>query len=351
MEFWFIMKVAIVHNEPLIGMPDSEDVTDEVAVVAQSLQEIGYDFKIISVKDKNSSYSLSESVFSLLLALKKYSPDVIFNLVEGLTDAPGYQHHFSLMFEFAGYSFTGSRHEAILTTTDKGLCKKLMNAFQISTPPYQEYRREKIKLSIPLLWLVKPALEDASVGIDDYSLFTDEAKLNNFLPEIHKRYNKQPIIIEHYIDGREFNISLLETEDGIINVLPIAEIIFHDWPKDKPKIIGYKAKWDRESFEYKNTLRQFNPYDAPLSELSYIALKCWKIFKLSGYARIDMRMDKERNIFVIDVNANPCIAPDSGFIAAAKEGGYEAKDVIKEIIDAAYIYSKKSKKDLLKHHI
>jgi D-alanine-D-alanine ligase len=89
---------------------------------------------------------------------------------------------------------------------------------------------------------------------------------------MYKTYRKQPLLIEQYIDGREFNISLLETVSGNIKVLPVAEMLFHDWPEGKPKIVGYQAKWNRESFEYKNTLRQFNPYDDPLSELSYIAI-------------------------------------------------------------------------------
>ena len=345
------MKIAVVYNEPVSGRADSIDVLDEVSLVTDSLKELGHDFKVFPVGDRRGTYSLSESVFLLLISLRKYAPNIIFNLIEEFKGESSHQLYFLLMFELANYSFTGSHYEAVLTTNDKGLSKMIMKKFRIATTLYQEYSGQEIKISIPPPWIVKPALEDSSIGIDDSSVCDDIAKLTSVLPSMYKTYRKQPILIEKYIDGREFNISLLETVSGNTRVLPIAEMFFHDWPGEKPKIVGYKAKWNRESFEYKNILRQFNPYDAPLSQLSYLALKCWKIFNLSGYARIDMRMDKERNIFVIDVNANPCIAPDSGFIAAAKEGGYEAKDVIKEIIDAAYIYSKKSKKDLLKHHI
>lgn len=338
------MKVAVVHNEPVAGRSDSEDVLEEVRLVTGCLTDLGHDFRVFSVGNNRGLSSLSESIFYLLLALRKYTPDVIFNLIEGFADNPVYQHYFSLIFEISGYPFTGSRHEAILSTTDKGLSKMIMRAFHIVTPPYMEYRGQKIKIVQPPPWIVKPALEDASIGIDDSSFFDDEARLMNYLPEMYRKYNGQPIIIEQFIDGREFNVSVLETGEGEVTILPPAEMIFHNWPSGKPRIVGYSAKWDASSFEYKNTRRNFIRDEEISTALKNMALRCWKIFNLSGYARVDMRVSSEGQIFVIDVNANPCIAPDSGFVAAAREAGFESRDVIREIIDTAAISGRKKKK-------
>jgi D-alanine-D-alanine ligase len=121
-------------------------------------------------------------------------------------------------------------------------------------------------------------------------------------------------------------------------VLPPAEMCFINYPESKPKILGYKAKWKENSFEYKNTTRSFN-FDAQdfrlLEDLKIIAYKCWQVFGLRGYARVDVRVGYENIPEVIEINANPCIAPDSGFIAACKKAGLSETEIIKRIIEDA----------------
>jgi D-alanine-D-alanine ligase len=127
---------------------------------------------------------------------------------------------------------------------------------------------------------------------------------------------------ERFIDGREFNLSILAGVQGP-QVLPPAEIRF-DFPPGRKRIVDYRAKWDEESLEYRATRRSFEfaPDDAPLLErLESLALRCWRLFELKGYARVDFRVDGEGNPFVLEINANPCISPDSGFVAAAARAG------------------------------
>lgn len=350
------MKVAIIYNEPAAGRPDSEDVLDEVELVINALGSLGYDYKTFSLDTRDSSYPSNEELCLLLNQLNQYSPSVIFNLIESIGESQRFHPVPASLFELSGYPCTGSPFEAILTTTDKALAKAVLTGYGIPTPLWDEYRGNNhinqlsdvkkktahsvfqgldFHISVPPPWIIKPAWEDASVGIDDGSVISDEGLLVPKLSKMYSRYNGQTILIEEYIDGREFNISLFERSNGRIEVLPIAEMTFNNWYVEKPKIINYKAKWDKDSFEYKNTVRRFNPEDAPLDLLKELALKCWSVFGLRGYARVDMRMNKKGKLFVIEVNANPCIAPDSGFIAAAKEAGYGVHEVIKEILDTA----------------
>ncbi|UCD35961.1 MAG: hypothetical protein JSU90_03775, partial [Nitrospiraceae bacterium] len=133
----------------------------------------------------------------------------------------------------------------------------------------------------------------------------------------------------------EFNVSLMEKPGGTVEVLPVAEIIFHEWPREAPMIVGYKAKWDRKSFEYTHTSRQFEPGDMRLDVLRSTALQCWKVFKLKGYARVDIRVGEDNRAYVLEANANPCISPDSGFVAALKEAGYSGPDFVKTMIEVA----------------
>jgi len=140
--------------------------------------------------------------------------------------------------------------------------------------------------------------------------------------------------LEDYLDGREFNISIVSGSDGPV-MFPPAEIEFREFGSDRPRIVDFKAKWDESSFEYRNTVRVF-PNDLEIDglyeRLKEVCIKCWNLFNLKGYVRIDFRTDSAGNIYVLEINANPCISPDSGFIAACKAGGFSTESVFKGII-------------------
>jgi D-alanine-D-alanine ligase len=112
-------------------------------------------------------------------------------------------------------------------------------------------------------------------------------------------------------------------------------MVFHNYPDDIPRIVSYKAKWMEETFQYENSKRHF-PGDLSerlLKNLKDAVTGCWNIFGLKGYARVDMRVDADENVYVLEVNANPCISPDSGFISAAIHAGYTHQDIIRHIIN------------------
>jgi D-alanine-D-alanine ligase len=149
------------------------------------------------------------------------------------------------------------------------------------------------------------------------------------------RTDSYNFFVEEFVDGREFNLSVLAGPDGP-QVLPPAEIIFTNFPEGKPKVVGFSAKWKEDSFEYKNTHRTFDfkPSDEQLlAKLMSLAKQCWNVFGLNGYARVDFRVDKNGNPCVLEVNANPCISPDSGFFAACKQAGIPFKDAVKRIVN------------------
>ena len=138
--------------------------------------------------------------------------------------------------------------------------------------------------------------------------------------------------IEDFIDGREYNMSVLAGKDGP-EVLPPAEIVFRDYDDSRPKIVDFKAKWEMDTFEFENTVREFPGSSlAPefISRLKETARACWHLFGLKGYARVDVRADSNGNIFVIEINANPCISPDGGFVAATRQAGYPFTEVLRK---------------------
>ncbi|HPL63517.1 MAG TPA: ATP-grasp domain-containing protein [Syntrophales bacterium] len=323
------MKVAIVYNEPDKDRLDSIDIIDQVNMVSDALQELEYEFGMIVVGGDTCPCA------DLLYQLDSFGPDVVFNLFEALHDDPRFHPAIASFYEIGGFAYTGAPYPALLTTTDKILTKAVLKANNLPTPPWQTFNgaADSIRLRPP--WIVKPSWEDGSVGVDEESIFTEQKALKNSLSAIYLNHRRQPLLIEEYVDGREFNIPLVELSDGSVRVLPISEITFEDWPEDKPKIVGYKAKWDENAFEYENTQRVFVPDDAPIDAMAEIGYRCWEVFNLGGYARVDLRLDESGGLHVIEINANPCIAAESGYMRAVAEGGFEARDFVREIIGAA----------------
>ena len=180
-------------------------------------------------------------------------------------------------------------------------------------------------------YIAKPLWEDASVGINDSSVFRGNDA--GIITSLKDRWGKG-FFIEEFINGREFNVSVLGGEKGP-QVMPLAEILFNDFPAEKPRIVGYAAKWNQDTFEYKNTPRSFdlkNTSENLKNELKEMATKCWGIFKLKGYARVDFRVNQQNEPFVLEINANPCISPDAGFYAACSKAGISFTEMVKRII-------------------
>lgn len=342
------MKVGIIFEEPQRGSPDEEDVLDEVKTVTDALKSMGRQYAVFAINGNvhggNSHVAgLLDSLSCLLSRLKAYRPSVLFNLVESHVNGVRLIPALTAFFELAGLRYTGCPYDAILTTTDKSLAKAVMLASGIATPAWTGYSGTGLAgAPPPLPIIVKPAWEDASVGIHDAGVITDEPALLALLanlPELYNLHSRQKLLIEHYVEGREFNVSMIEHGGGRVEVLPVAGMDFLDWPAGKPKIVGYDAKWRKDTFEYAHTVRRFvgrfDADEAPVAEMEAMALKCWYAFNLKGYARLDLRMDSEGGLFAIDVNANPGIAPDAGFMAAARQGGYTDADVVRIIIESA----------------
>ncbi len=320
------MRVAVVHNDPKPTCLDSLDVLDEAAYVTAALDSMGVKHMTIAASDP------FELVFE---PLAEFGPDIVFNLIEepiGLVEP----HAAASMLGLMGYRYTGTGPEGIMLSTDKTLAKTLMRASGIPTPEAAVYRGGGLPdLSrVPGPWIVKPALEDASVGITDGSVFSDQAALMAALPAIYSRHG-QPLLIERLLTGREVCVPMLEI-DGAAFMLPPSEMRYLDWPEGKPRILGYDAKWTKGTLEYENSVRDYHPAGLPIDEVRALAMKCWAAFRLGGYARVDMRLDEGNRPYVIEINPNPCISPDAGYVAALEEAGHTHEWFIRAVLASAH---------------
>jgi D-alanine-D-alanine ligase len=314
-------RCCIIYNEPREGaLADELDVLDQVAHIEKHLVDIG-----ISVYRKG----ITEMFMSEIAELAKEKPDFVFNLVESINNKGELIYFVPALLNMYSIPYSGNSLESIFLTTNKTICSNTMKNAGINNPG--SYLPSQSKLLKPgRKYIIKPIWEDGSLGITSDSVFECkpgfEAKLKG-LDDAHW-------FIEDFIDGREFNISVLAGKDGP-EVLPPAEIVFVNYDAGRPRIIDFKAKWEMDSFEYINTVREFpgNKINNHLAtNLKEAALSCWHLFSLKGYARVDVRTDNNDNVFVIEINGNPCISPDGGFVAATKEAGYPFTDVLQRII-------------------
>ena len=171
--------------------------------------------------------------------------------------------------------------------------------------------------------IIKSVWEHGSRGLDDDNVILegDTVLVRQLLREFTARTGR-PHFAEKFIDGREFNLPMLDGPDGP-QILPVGEMDFSTFPADKPRIIGHRAKWHESSFEYNNTPRNFHfhEHDRPLVEhLKRLALECWRLFGLRGYVRVDFRVDQAGQPWILEINTNPCLSPDAGYTAALERG-------------------------------
>lgn len=316
------MRVIIIHNRILPdSTPDESDVLHQVDLARKSLIQLGHEVETMDI---------GHDLYRDISSLSEKRPDIVFNLVESAFKRNELLYFVPALLKAFKIPFTGAPVEALFLTTNKTFAKKQMKRSGIPTPEWFEAEKD-CDLNVDKKYILKPLREDGSVDLDEEAIFIPDN------PAFSKRLEKLDpscFFIEEFIDGREFNISLL-TNQGKPEVLPAAEMIFQDYPADKEKIIGYRAKWDTGSFEYMHTTRKFHIYKKEndlILKLHNIALHCWEVFGLKGYARVDFRVDKKGQPFVLEINANPCISPDSGFIAAAVEAGHSQEYVIEKLL-------------------
>ncbi len=301
--------------------PDELDVLDQMKAVEEALTMLGHEF--------NREF-VDLDLYRTKQAIESWKPDVVFNLVEGLDGKGELIFVVPALLESLSVPYTGCPLNSMFITSDKTLAKEKLRTHAIPTPEWF-FHIETTELSPEKVYIVKPCWEDGSVGIDDHSIFKgNDPNLAVYL----KENSDKKVFIEEYIKGREFNISILGGPTGP-EVLPPAEIKFMNFPEEKPQIVGYRSKWDEESFEYHNTPRTFDfpEEDRSLIEkLTEICYQCWNVFGLKGYVRVDFRVDENNNPFVLEINANPCISPDAGFSAACNKAGYKFTGVIERIV-------------------
>jgi D-alanine-D-alanine ligase len=324
------MKAVILYDKIVEegGSPDQRDVLEQAKAVRDALTNLGFE---------SATLPFSFDLKSFMESIRNLRPNLVFNLVESVEGHGRLLYLPSAILDSIGIPYTGSPTDALYLTTNKLLTKKILTSSGIKTP--RSLSEDDLRKGVSPArghYIIKSVWEHASVGLDEESVIsvTDPAQL---LYELKLRKDKMggECFAEEYIEGREFNLSVLASQRGP-EALPPAEMRFEGYPPGKWKVVGYRAKWDDASFESLHTRRSFDfdrSDEALLHQLKEISTRCWLLFALRGYARVDFRVDEENQPWVLEINANPCLSPDAGFMAAAAQAGLNYKQVVQRIIE------------------
>ncbi len=321
--------IAVLHQHvPPEALPDERDVLVEVEVVCGALLRLG--FRPVPVP-------VTLDLERMLSRLRRMRPRLGFNLVESLGGEDSLLHVVPLLLDSAGIRYSGENADSLFLVTHKGIAKRLLAHEGIPTPAWMSAdKAEAEQAAFAPPYILKHMTRNGSVGLDAGSIFGERESLAQRVSRIPPR-DRANWFVEQYIDGREFNISLIADSAGP-RVLPPAEIVFTNYPSDRPKLVGYRAKWEVDSFEYRNTVRSFDfaPSDDRLiARIVEVSIACWHAFGLRAFARVDLRVDRQGKPWVLEVNANPCISPDSGFVAALRRAGLSFEDFVGALVRQA----------------
>ncbi|MEZ5773414.1 MAG: hypothetical protein R3D33_01500 [Hyphomicrobiaceae bacterium] len=304
---------------------DEQDTVMAAEAVAASLRRLGYRTQVIGLGlDLRPVKRLAER-----------HPLAVFNLVEALDTDCRTAALVPAMLDRLGLAYTGSRFEALTATASKLRVKQLLAYAGLPTPAWSK-SGEGLDPSTRVI--VKSVDEHASVGIDQGSIVPAGEAAAEILRR--ERLFGGSFFAETYVEGREFNISLIAGASGGVEVLPMPEIVFDGYGADRERIVDFDAKWNETSYEYHHTPRLFGVEAREpglAAELKRIVMACWDLFGIDGYARVDLRVDAAGRPSVIDINTNPCISPDAGLAAAAAESGLPYDALVGRVVDRAAI--------------
>lgn len=340
------IKVAVVYNEAQPEMYRKVSETEPKEIEFKTYFEVEkttpmeeYDYiakKLSSVGFNTYTLNIKDNLDLLLNNIKEKKPDVIFNFVEIYKDNPRLEMNIVGLFELMGVPYTGAPAMGLANCQNKILAKRLLGSAGIRIPHFfiVQVKSTKYPHRIKYPLLVKPAFEDASVGIENDSIVNNGKQLRIRIEYVLKNFN-QPVLVEEFIEGRELNVAVMG--DKRLRVLPISEIDFSTMPDHLHNIVSYQAKWDPQHESYHKTI-PICPAQLPQKiekRAKEIAFKAFKVMGCRDYARVDMRLSKENKLYVLEVNPNPDITEGAGFMRSAAHGGMSYAQALKRIVKYA----------------
>ena len=321
------MKIVVMHSADALEPP----VDPVLEQMRGALEACDHTVQLLAVDDK---------VEPLVDSLKTDEPDLVFNLAESFGGKSALESNVAALLNLLGLRYTGSSPAGLLLAGDKSLTKKVLSFHSIRTPEFATLFRGALdwagNIAFPLI--VKPPQEDASLGISSNSVVHDLRELFTRIDELQSQF-QQPVLVEEFVEGREFYVGVIGNANA--QALPVMELDFSRFPAGVPRIASWEAKWGDDgagSGEQFAGTRSIFPVDMKpeLGErMQQVAVEAFNALRLRDYARIDLRVTDDDEIFVIEVNPNCYLERASEFARAAAEGGVAYDALIARILELA----------------
>jgi D-alanine-D-alanine ligase len=294
--------------------------------VVKTLRDSGHEVQCLGVQ---------ADLGAIRTTIFEWKPTIVFNLLESFDDVTTFDQNVVSYLELLRTPYTGCNPRGLLIARDKALSKKLLAFHRIAVPDFAVFRynrkvRLPPRLKFPLI--VKSLTYEASAGISQASVVADEERLRKRVTFIHENLGTDAIA-ERYIDGRELYVGMMGNER--LRVFPVWEMTFEkmvegdNWP-----IATERVKWNTK-YQEKHGIRTDQAQGLPNGAVDQITRICKRIYRtlaLTGYARIDLRMDAEGRVFFIEANPNPQLAQGEDFAEAAKRAGVEYPALLDQIL-------------------
>ncbi len=266
--------------------------------------------------------------------VQSFEPDLIFNLADQFKNNRAFDQNIVSFLEMQGLPFTGCSSTGLTLCKHKGISKKILGYHRIHVPEFVTIARGKRPVRPPRLKfpvLVKPLKEEASLGISQASFVETDDQFKERVQFIHEKFDSDAIA-EEYIEGRELYVSTLGNHR--LQVLPIRELIFKEVPPDEPKIATYRAKWDEEYRKRWGLQNQFAEALDPalVKSIEQTCKRIYHLLTIDGYARVDLRVTANNEVYFIEANPNPILAADEDFAQSAVKANLSYPQLIERIV-------------------
>jgi D-alanine-D-alanine ligase len=325
-----VMALMHRHLIPPETVADGTDITAEPwrteYDVVSTLTAMGHDVRPLAIHD-----DLGE----LRRASEEWKPHISFNLLEGFDDITIFDQNVVSHLELLKLSYTGCNPRGLLLARDKSLSKKLLAYHRIHVPEFEVFRigrpiRRPKRLTFPLM--VKSLTQEASIGISQASVVDSDEKFKERVAFIHESIGTAAIV-EQYIEGRELYVGILGNQ--ALQALPVWELFFKNMPEGAKRIATDRVKWSVK-YQKKYGIDSGPALDLPEAknnEIQHLCKRAYRALELSGYARIDLRLDEAGNVWVLEANPNPQIARGEDFAASAEKQGVSYEALLQRIIN------------------
>jgi D-alanine-D-alanine ligase len=320
-------KVLVPPDDP--GDADLETVEWKTEFhVVRALRELGHEVRCLGV---------GTDLGVIRAGIEDFTPDVVFNLLEDFKDVPIYDQNVVAYLELLDVPYTGCNSRGLMLARDKAITKKILSFHRIPVPEFHVFRmghavvRPK-KLAYPLI--VKSLTKEGSAGISKLSVVDSDAKLKERVALVHKRQHTDAIV-ERYVDGRELYVGVIGARR--LQVLPVWEMVFENLSEEAPRIATERVKWD-PVYQKKHgidTAVAKGLSDATLAQIQNVCRRVYRTLELSGYARIDLRLNAEGKIYVLEANPNPQLADGEDFAASALHAGISYRALVQRLVNQA----------------